>query len=78
MLCSMLHGTLENLFESWEVLVSQLILAHGGLWSIYQVPQYYMYRVIRYQFHAWLISFQMVLQYCWGLSMPYLRHLVAD
>jgi hypothetical protein len=25
----MLHGTLENLFESWEVLVSQLILAHG-------------------------------------------------
>jgi hypothetical protein len=27
---SMLHVTLENLSESWEVLVSQLILVHGG------------------------------------------------
>lgn len=34
---SMLHVTLENLSESWEVLVSQSILVHGGSWTFCQL-----------------------------------------
>lgn len=34
---SMLHVTLESLSESWEVLVSQSILVHGGVWTFCQL-----------------------------------------